>query len=105
MPSSRDTTVPGLQEARERLEYLRMSPKDRRAYDYYVETLARDTDVERTKLLEAKIEGEKQGWAKGLAEGELNERLKNAKSLKENGVAIDIIAKSIGLSAEEIEEL
>lgn len=53
-----DTTVPGLQEARERLEYLRMSPKDRRAYDYYVETLARDTDVERTKLLEAKIEGE-----------------------------------------------
>ena len=94
-----------------------MSPKDRRAYDYYVETLARDTDVERTKLLEAKIEGEKQGRAEGLAkglaegmekgraEGEQNERLKNAKSLKENGVAIDIIAKSIGLSPEEIEKL
>ena len=89
-----DTTVPGLQEARERLEYLRMSPKDRRAYDYYVETLARDTDVERTKLLEARIEGEKQGRAE--------ERLKNARSLKENDVAIDVIAKSIGLSVEEI---
>ena len=92
-----DTTVPGLQEARERLEYLRMSPKDRRAYDYYVETLARDTDVERTKLLESKIEGEKQGRAE--------ERLKNTRSLKENGVAIDVIAKSIGLSVEEIEKL
>ena len=92
-----DTTVPGLREARERLEYLRMSPKDRRAYDYYVETLARDTDVERTKLLEAKIEGEKQGRAE--------ERLKNARSLKENDVAIDVIAKSIGLSVEEIEKL
>lgn len=92
-----DTTVPGLQEARERLEYLRMSPKDRRAYDYYVETLARDTDVERTKLLEARIEGEKQGRAE--------ERLKNARSLKENDVAIDVIAKSIGLSVEEIEKL
>jgi predicted transposase/invertase (TIGR01784 family) len=45
------------------------------------------------------------GRAEGRAEGELNERLKNARSLKENGVAIDVIAKSIGLSLEEIENL
>ena len=64
-----DTTVPGLQEARERLEYLRMSPEERRAYDNYVITFARDTDVMKTKLLEARIEGERQGRAKGMAEG------------------------------------
>ena len=90
---SPDTTAPGLQEAREQLEYLRMSPKERRAYDYYLDTLVRDTDVMKTKLLEARIEGEK------------NERIKNAKSLKANGVASDIISKSLGLTLDEIEDL
>ena len=122
---SPDTTVPGLQEVRERLEYLRMSPKERRAYDYYLDTLVRDTDVMKTKLLEARIEGEKQGRAEGMekgraegmekgraegmekgrAEGEKNERIKNAKSLKANGVASDIISKSLGLTLDEIEKL
>lgn len=106
---SPNTTAPGLKEARERLEYLRMSPKERRAYDYYLDTLVRDTDVMKTKLLEARIEGEKQGRAEGMekgrAEGEISERLKNARSLKANGVTPDVIAKSIGLSIEEMENL
>ena len=64
-----DTTVPGLIEARERLEYLRMSDKERRVYDNYVYNLGRDTDVMKTKLLEARIEGEKQGREAGMAAG------------------------------------
>ena len=92
-----DTNVPGLKEARERLEYLRMSPKERQAYDNYLDNLVRDTDVMKTKLLEARIEGEKQGRAE--------ERLENARKLKENGIPIDIIAKSLGLTAAEIESL
>lgn len=118
---SPDTTVPGLQEARERLEYLRMSPQERREYDYYLDTLVRDTDVMKTKLLEARIEGEKLGRAEGMergraegraegriegrVEGEQNERLKNARSLKANGVDINVIAKSLGLTIEEIKNL
>ena len=39
------------------------------------------------------------------AEGEVAERLKNAKSLKENGVPIEVIIKSLHLSEEEIAEL
>ena len=50
-------------------------------------------------------EGMKKGMEKGMEKGEMNERLKNAKNLKENGVAVEIIAKSIGLSVEEIEKL
>lgn len=42
-----------------------------------------------------------QGEQKGRAE----EKLANARSLKENGVPADIIAKSLGLTAEEIERL
>ena len=122
-----------------------MSPEDRSAYDYYLDTLVRDTDVMKTKLLEARIEGEKQGiekgiekgikkgiekgieqgraeglekgmeqglakgLAKGLAEGRAKgryeEKVANARSLKENGVPSEVIAKSLGMPIEEIEKL
>lgn len=47
------------------------------------------------------MEGEKKGRAEGRAE----EKLNNARSLKKNGVPIDLIAKSLGLTTEEIEAL
>ena len=42
---------------------------------------------------------------KGRAEGRAEERLSNARSLKQNGVPVDVIAKSLGLSIEEIQNL
>ena len=120
-----DTKVPGLIEARERLEYLRMSPEQRRAYDNYLDNLVRDTDVMKTKLLEARIEGEKQGIAKGRAEGLAKGRAEGlaeghaeglaeglakgilavARNLKQSGMSLDEIAKMTGLSPQEIENL
>ena len=47
------------------------------------------------------LEGEKKGRAEGRAE----ERLENARSLKANGVPIDVIVKSLNLSTEEVEKL
>ena len=64
-----DTTAPGLKEAKERLEFLRMTPEQQRAYDHYVDTQVRDADVYRTMILEATIEGRKQGRVEGRAEG------------------------------------
>ena len=66
---SPDTTVPGLREARERLEFLRMTPEQQRAYEHFLDTQVRDTDVLKTQLLEARLEGEKQGRADGLEKG------------------------------------
>ena len=112
-----DTSVPGLKEARERLEYLRMSPEDQRAYDHYLDTLVRDTDVMKTKILEAEIKGKKEGMAQGMAQGkaeglaegmkkgEINKALKIAASLKQKGMSFEDIADSTGLSFEEIESL
>ena len=103
-----DTTVSGLKEARERLEYLRMSPEEQHEYDYYLDTLVRDTDVMKTKILEAEIKARKQG----LAEGEAKERMKNARQTKENAskmkednMPVELIMKYTGLSAEEIAAL
>ena len=42
---------------------------------------------------------------KGRAEGRAEERLANARSLKANGVPVDIIAKSLSLSDEELAQL
>lgn len=47
----------------------------------------------------------KDGLAKGMAEGRAEERLSNARSLKANGVPLDIIAKSLNLTDKEIAEL
>lgn len=44
-------------------------------------------------------------YDKGLAEGHAAERLSNARSLKENGVPVDLIAKSLGLTADELQQL
>ena len=100
-----DTTVPGLKEARERLEFLRMSDKERSIYEHYLDTLVRDTDVMKTKLLEARIEGQKQGRAEGIEKGRAEERLSNARSLMANGVPKELIIKSLGLSDDELSQL
>ena len=59
------------------------------------------------------VKGIEQGMAKGIAkgieqgknEGEMNERLKNARRMKTKGYPIDDIADITGLSAEEINSL
>ena len=47
----------------------------------------------------------KKGMAEGRAEGRAEERLKNARNLKKNGVPVDVIAISLGLTGEEIAQL
>ena len=50
----------------------------------------------------AVLEGQ---YMEGESKGRAEEKLANARSLKENGVPADVIAKSLGLTAEEIERL
>ena len=42
---------------------------------------------------------------KGEAKGRVEERLKNARNLKKNGVPVDVIATSLGLTEEETAQL
>ena len=42
---------------------------------------------------------------KGVEKGRAEERLANARSLKANGIAMDVIVKSLGLTPEEIDKL
>lgn len=115
------TTTPGLREARERLLYLQMTDKERHAYDAHMDDIMVQNDVLDTAKMEGREEGRAEGHAEGLAEGLAEGRaeghaeglaegrakatLSNAKSLKVNGVPIETIAVSLGLTIEEVEAL
>ena len=104
-----DTTAPGLSEAREKLQYMMLSSADRHAYEEHQTAVMIQNDVLSTAREEGLAEGEAKGHAKGLAEGEAKgraeERLANARSLKENGFPLSAIAASLNLSPEEIAKL
>jgi len=128
-----DTVTPGLQEAREKLDYMKMTPQERHAYEDYMVSVRAAKDVYDTAvadgeakglakglaeglaeglakgLAEGLAEGEAKGLAKGLAEGEAKGRENtlrdNARKMKKKGFAAEDIADITGLSIDDIEQL
>ena len=100
-----DTTAPGLSEAREKLKYFSMPPKERMAYDEYLSAVMIQNDVLDSAKLEGKIEGREEGRAEGRAEGRDEERFSIARNMKQLGIPVDVIVKSTGLTSGEIETL
>ena len=60
-----DTTVPGLQEAREKLRYISMTADERLAYERHLDNIRIQNDVINTAKNDGFAEGEEQGFAKG----------------------------------------
>ena len=104
-----DTTAPGLQEARVRLDVLRMSDEERRRYERDIDTQVRDTDVMKTQLLEAEIKGRKLGHQiglqQGIQQGLQQGRMDVARNLKQMGMSLEDVVKATGLSIEEVSKL
>lgn len=96
-----DTTAPGLSEAREKLKYFSMPPKERMAYDEHLSAVMIQNDV----LDSAKLEGKIEGRAEGRAEGRDEKRFSIARNMKQLGIPVDVIVKSTGLTSGEIETL
>ena len=74
-------------------EVSALTKEERIEYDHALKKY-RDT-------LNALAGAEQKGWEKGREE----ERLLNAKNLKENGVPLNLIAKSLGLTDAELQQL
>ena len=96
-----DTQAPGLQEAREKLQYMMLDSAARHAYDEHLNAMMIQNDVLSSNRAEAFAEGLEKGEAKGRAEGIKEEKLSIARSLKQMGMTDSDIAKATGLSAEE----
>ena len=88
-----DTTTPGLQEARRKLEYMSMTDEERREYRDYMVSVHAAKDAWETALDEAR------------AEARYDEKANTALKMKAKGFAIEDIAEITGLAAEEIDRL
>jgi predicted transposase/invertase (TIGR01784 family) len=92
-----DFTAAGIEEAKAKLDYLKMTPAEKKAYDRYLDNRGSlDCAFETAKA---------DGWKEGMAKGRAEERTRLAVALHKKGVAIDIIAETAELSADEINEI
>jgi predicted transposase/invertase (TIGR01784 family) len=102
-------TAAGLQKAAEKLDRLKMPPEERKIYDKIVNNrnyLGRAMVFEREEGEAIGLEkGIKKGMAKGLAKGRAEEKMENARNLKKNGVPEEVIAKSLGLTVQQVKTL
>ena len=109
-----DTTAPGLQEAKRKLEYMAMSKAEKLAYDEHLNAVMIQNDVISTNRMEAHAEGRAEGRAEGLAEGMEKGLQKGRVEGREEGLAEGMDAANVrsihrmvakGMPAEEIADL
>jgi len=100
-----DADAPGLKEAREKLDLMRMSRDERILYDRYLMDRAILRNTVDGARDEGKYEGLKEGLAKGQAKGEHAKAIDTARRMKADGMPAELIAKYTGLMADEIEKL
>ena len=96
-----DTEVPGLQEAREKLDYMKMTPQERREYENYMISVHVARDVWETAKRDGWSEGKEEGIKEGIKEGVTA----TARKMKSDGMPVELIMKYTGLTAEAIKEL
>lgn len=92
-----NTTAPGLQEVKRKLEYMSMSKSDKLAYDEHINAVMIQNDVISTAM--------KEGKAEGRAEGRAESQREIAQTMKANGMPTEMISKFTKLSLQEIESL
>lgn len=108
-----NTTAPGLQEARKKLQYYSMTDAERYAYDEHINAVMIQNDVlgnaREEGLAEGRAEGLTQGRAEGLtqgrAEGRAEAKKDIVKSMLSNGLSVEQAAKYSGLTVEEVESI
>lgn len=100
-----DTTTPGLQEARRKLEYMSMTEEERQAYREYMVSVHAAQDAIETAKADGRAEGLAEGREEGRAEGREEGILAVARKMKQKGKSVEEIAELTDLTIEEIERL
>ena len=112
-----DATAPGLSEAREKLQLVRMSKAELNAYYHHLDNVVILRDNIVTARGEGRLEGRLEGRAEGRAEGRLEGRAEGinigteqtktdiARQMKSDGMSVSTIMKYTGLTEEEIGKL
>lgn len=91
-----DFTAAGLPEAKVKLDKLKLSPEERRAYEEYVERMRKLASTQLTKMEDVKdllIKEKDRMYIKAIL------------GFHDNGVATDIIVASLGISEEKVRDV
>lgn len=100
-----NTTAPGLQEARKKLQYYSMTDAERYAYDEHLNAVMIQNDVLGNAREEGLAEGRAEGLTQGRAEGRAEAKKDIVKSMLGNGLSVEQVAKFSGLTIEEVESI
>lgn len=108
-----DTRTPGLQEARRKLQYLKMSPKERKAYERHLDNIMVENDVLETAKIEGLEEGLAIGIEKGIEEGRKEGREEGReegrvgliRTMLSNGSSPSDIARMTGIDITTIQNI
>ena len=103
----------GLEKAKEKLDYLKMSEEEKREYNRHIEEVRRKiSEYESTYVvgkidgrIEGRIEGIEIGEKRGIQKGENKAKIEIAKNALSNGIDIETIILLTGLDKEIIESL
>lgn len=93
-----NTEVPGLQQAKRKLQYLRMSERERQEYDRHIDNIMIQNDV----LDTAKTQGFAEGLIEGRAEGVVEGRKALAREMLRSGVDPETVTRLSGFTPEEL---
>lgn len=102
-------TAPGLKEAAEELQFLKLTPEQRQEYERYRDAmLSLESQIDSALYIgryEGKIEGLAEGREKGLAEGRREEKLALAQKGIEMGLTIEQISDLTDIPISELSSL
>ena len=97
-----DTRTPGLQQVREKLRILAMTPQQRRDYDEHMDNIMVQNDVLETARDEGRAEGRAEGLEEGLAKGRASAIVEVALNMKRQGFSAEAISRITGIAETEI---
>lgn len=90
-----NTTAPGLQEARKKLQYYSMTDAERYAYDEHLNAVMIQNDVLGNAREEGLAEGRAEGLTQGRAEGRAEAKNDIVKSMLSNGLSVEQAANIV----------
>ena len=96
-----DFSAKGLQEAKQKLDVMKMSDEERREYEDYQKQLHQKASMYQSHYLSGRMDGKKEG----KEEGKQEEKCNVARKMIQKNLPIADIVEMTGLSREKIEKL
>ena len=104
-----DFNAKGLKEAKEKLDFLKMTDKERKQYEKFKMNLRDQASAYESTYVaghfSGKIEGKREGKIEGKQEGKREGKIEIAREMIKDGVQTSMICKYTGLTLAEVEAL